>query len=77
MAGLENSSNLHGERLSAFLALVDAEPSTFACKLSDPRSICIATMRAVRAVRPNPSFYISVCSALIMKMLVGNDGRHG
>ena len=54
MRGFEDGPDLHGERLAAFVAIVEAEAGRFALHHTE-RWIDVAAMRADPAIRPKPS----------------------
>src|SRR3954451_18544165 len=54
MAGLEDGSHAHGERLAAGVALVETGPGGLALQASDP--LRLSAMLAHRATRPEPRF---------------------
>jgi hypothetical protein len=59
VAGFENSSDLHREGFTAFVALVDANAGALAAEIADAIGCCTAT-RADWAFRPNVLLYPSV-----------------
>lgn len=69
VTGLENGSNLHGELLTALVALVGADPGALAFHLGN--SLHAAAMRADRTLRPQPGFEVRIGGFLIMEVLGG------
>src|SRR5271156_1089201 len=78
MRGLEDGSHAHGERLAAFLAIVQAKPSGFALHLGNAVSIGVAAMRAVWAFRPQHAFDMCESGFLVVEMGgFKNGASHG
>src|SRR5580704_108494 len=76
VAILENCPDLHGERLAASVAFVEANPITFAFKRRG--TLEHATMRTNAASCPNARLDIGVSSCFVVEMMGGKDGpRHG
>src|ERR1700730_763228 len=76
MAILENGPDLHGERLAASVAFVEASPIAFAFK--GRGTLEYSTMRANTPVHPNARLDIGVSGSFIVKMWSGENGpRHG
>ena len=76
MAVLEDGPDLHGERLAASVAFVEANSVAFAFKRRG--TFKVATMRANAAIRPNARFDIGVSGGFVVEMRGGENGpRHG
>ena len=76
MAILENAPDLHGERLAASVAFVEANPIAFAFKRRG--TLEHATMRANAAIRPNARLDIGVSGGFIVEVSGGENGHgHG
>jgi hypothetical protein len=67
VAILENRAHLYGKWLPALVALVDANPGAIA--LEPPDAPDAATMRTVRAFRPNSLFDIGIGRLFVVEML--------
>lgn len=75
MTGLKYGANLDGERLTAGIALVKANPVGLPLQPTDV-FLCRATMWTDGAVRPQPSFGELIGSFFAMEMIGGKDGLH-
>jgi hypothetical protein len=69
MAILEHSSDSDGERLLTRIALVKADPGSFAVQLSD--LLFAAAMRANGTVRPKQRLDKSECGFFTVKLRFG------
>ena len=72
MAGLENGSNLYGERLAALVAFVSTDPGGLAAHLRN--ALHAAAMGADRTVRPYVGFYPCVGGGFIVEVLGVENG---
>jgi hypothetical protein len=73
MAILENGSDLDGEFLAALVALIGADPGSFAAHFRD--AINAAAMRANWTFRPNARFNPSVSGGFVLQDFGFEDGR--
>ena len=73
VAGLENGSYLHSERLTTLVALVSAYASRFAAHLANALSLFAAW--AARAIRPEFGFNKLVSGFFVMKVGFGQDAH--
>lgn len=72
VAGLENGANLHGKRLAAVVAFIQAKAGRFAAHALV--ALHAAAVGADRAMRPDTGLYELVGGFFIMKMGLGKDG---
>lgn len=73
MAGLEDGAHLHGEGLTAGIALVEADPGGFAAHLAD--AIRTLAMEAYWSVWPEFALYERICGFFIMKVRDAENGN--
>lgn len=77
MAGLVHGADLDRELLAALVALLQARTGRLALQLADLGRICVAAMRACRAVRPEQTLKKGVSGGFIVKIELGQDGHDG
>ena len=76
--GLEYGPHAHGERLAAFLAVVETKASGFTLHLGNAVRVCIAAMGAVWAIRPQHAFYVCKgCFLVVEVSSFENGASHG
>jgi len=68
MAGLKNSSNFHSKRLTAVIALISANPGTFAAHFV--YALKAATMGAYRTFGPQAKLYKFVGVFFVVKIWI-------
>jgi len=75
MRGLENRSNLHGERLPALATLLQPKPGRLALQFVDAFGVSIAAVGANRTIRPKHAFQIRESGGFIVKVGLGQNGH--
>ena len=75
MAGLHDGADLDRERLTAGVALVEADPVALA--LERAATADHATMRADPPIRPYPRLDVSVSGCFVVEVGGAQNGRHG
>ena len=68
MGVLEDGADLDRELLAALIALTETRASRLASQLADARLIAVATVRADRTVRPQPSLDVGVGGLFVFEV---------